>query len=713
MRALTLLCIGIMTLAMATADEPKKTAGDLIAADSRLDAKVTCALPLASLEEVVAQLASASGVKLYVRDNIRDDEVILYCKDRPVRDVMMALAEVWAYQWTLATPKKDQPAGYTLIMPTSTQRRRDHLLQQLDDAIDRELLADLHRRDGFIAGDPNKLTQFIKAIDRSAWRLQVEQDTSSGAREAHRRLVAESARAAYEKVYGKPIPDSETEILASGLAESSDPKAPHATVGENALASLVASLDAATLKALLGGQPIEVAIPSRAGYTQAPSYLQAALQDAYGKPERHVYTDEEIQARADNYEDPDPADREARIQEYVKENEDAKRIEAQRPAPIVIRLSVERNSPDNKEISAAYWRGRQVIPKRVSFASGYFDSKTILDFTPGLIEPLGEDLAKQRVTIELPQIDDRAVRQANTRREYRATLRQIAEQTGRDVIAQPLADRDQPECRFGDQATVYDVLAELASAYRQSLRSENGWVMAREPLAYVSRLSMPPMRSLRKWQASEARCGVITAEDFLDIASLTEWQYEELVDDWTGDAGYLRSPGQSSPDYECAHILGGLSDSLRKRLLKGEKIKASDVSEEKRARFYEVIGGMLERGDEQEPPPSAIYVSFSQQIPYEVTYQDPVTGRQWTEEDSYDDDGHSSDTLNERIKDSCESEGRHVVSVKLDPAPNGYEFEFGYESANGVSCATSQSLPLDAVEKDEPASPTVEDHHDK
>jgi hypothetical protein len=71
MRTLTLLWVAITAFAIAAADEPKMTVSECIANDARLEAKVALSLPLASLEEVVAQLASASGAKLYVRDGIR------------------------------------------------------------------------------------------------------------------------------------------------------------------------------------------------------------------------------------------------------------------------------------------------------------------------------------------------------------------------------------------------------------------------------------------------------------------------------------------------------------------------------------------------------------------------------------------------------------------------------------------------------------------
>jgi hypothetical protein len=111
--------------------------------DSRLFRKVTLQLKGVSLEELCAALQTQTGVDLRAARGVSDEKVTVFVKERPAREVMRAMVQLFGYTW-LRSKKEDQ-YRYELAQDLRSQlaeeelRNRDTSAALL--ALDREMEA--------------------------------------------------------------------------------------------------------------------------------------------------------------------------------------------------------------------------------------------------------------------------------------------------------------------------------------------------------------------------------------------------------------------------------------------------------------------------------------------------------------------------------------------------------------------------------------------
>ncbi|MCH8274346.1 MAG: hypothetical protein IH851_06115 [Armatimonadetes bacterium] len=84
--------------------------------DSRLDEAISVRAEAESVRDVLKGVSDQLGVRLVVSKPIEGDLVILYCKDRPAREVLSIIAEHFGWTW------KQEDGGYRLYQTASSRR---------------------------------------------------------------------------------------------------------------------------------------------------------------------------------------------------------------------------------------------------------------------------------------------------------------------------------------------------------------------------------------------------------------------------------------------------------------------------------------------------------------------------------------------------------------------------------------------------------------
>lgn len=67
--------------------------------DARLQKRVTLGVKRTSFGDLCEQLAKETGIEIVAAKAVADDKVTIFCKDRPVRDIMRAVSSLFGFTW--------------------------------------------------------------------------------------------------------------------------------------------------------------------------------------------------------------------------------------------------------------------------------------------------------------------------------------------------------------------------------------------------------------------------------------------------------------------------------------------------------------------------------------------------------------------------------------------------------------------------------------
>src|ERR1051326_359627 len=112
-------------------------------ADSRLEQKITLAVKAQSLSDLCERLRKESGVAFAAGKSVEDEKVTLFCRERPLREVMRQLSEPFGYSWLRSGKEKEY--RYELVQDLRSQLLEEELRERARDAallaIDQEMEA--------------------------------------------------------------------------------------------------------------------------------------------------------------------------------------------------------------------------------------------------------------------------------------------------------------------------------------------------------------------------------------------------------------------------------------------------------------------------------------------------------------------------------------------------------------------------------------------
>ena len=129
--AALLACCGALTAVPSTA-----APADL-QADARLKRHIAVRCDGECVSALLAELGRRCGVQLETADRTRDERLVAYVPDAPLRDVMENVAALYRCEWTAV--QKDERLTYRLSKPERTRRAEDNLRAETL----RKLIADL------------------------------------------------------------------------------------------------------------------------------------------------------------------------------------------------------------------------------------------------------------------------------------------------------------------------------------------------------------------------------------------------------------------------------------------------------------------------------------------------------------------------------------------------------------------------------------------
>ena len=150
-------------------DEPKPKLPNEILTDSRLDKHVKVFVKSKNLQQLFAELSAKTDVKLLTTQKLRGERAIIYFHDRPLRDVMTEVANLFGYHWSV----KGLPGHYRyeLYEDSRHAKRRDELRQKQIEAQNELLIAFLKK---FAADSLNKdALKRLQGSDPSTYRFIV------------------------------------------------------------------------------------------------------------------------------------------------------------------------------------------------------------------------------------------------------------------------------------------------------------------------------------------------------------------------------------------------------------------------------------------------------------------------------------------------------------------------------------------------------------
>jgi hypothetical protein len=133
------LCLAVLSVMQASAQSRPPT--DILAEDSRLQAKQTVRVVGLTMRDLTAELTRQTGVKFTASPKVAEDKAVLIVRDRPLADTLLALARFFRFTWL----RDGQPGAYaytltqTIAQQQAEAREIDEQFQRAADQIMKEL----------------------------------------------------------------------------------------------------------------------------------------------------------------------------------------------------------------------------------------------------------------------------------------------------------------------------------------------------------------------------------------------------------------------------------------------------------------------------------------------------------------------------------------------------------------------------------------------
>ncbi len=135
-------------------DDPRPKLAAQITEDARLDAKVTVHVKSMNMKALFDGLSRATGVKLRVGQEIQSERPIVYMRDRPLRDVMVEVANLYGYYWLVKGTPGDRT--YELFQDLRHAQKRAQLAREKLDMLN-NCLMEAVKKGKELLGDPEAM----------------------------------------------------------------------------------------------------------------------------------------------------------------------------------------------------------------------------------------------------------------------------------------------------------------------------------------------------------------------------------------------------------------------------------------------------------------------------------------------------------------------------------------------------------------------------
>jgi hypothetical protein len=437
--------------------------------DARLARKLNETVKGLPFSDLCAQWTAQTGVEFTAAKTVADDKITLFCKERPVRDMMRAITQVFGFKWR----RSGEPGKYTY-----------EVYQDLRGQLMEEELRNKDRNEALIALD-QEMQRFAKFKD----------------------LTPEQAKAAAETASpeDKEILDK---LAGPGWAA----------------AHLYGNLSQDQLSALRSGQDLQFSSMPGQGEHAMPNEIGKAALD--GTKNAQVFTDDKGRPTGLRMGPNQPEDRpfkrpsdfpEARSLASMKMNaNDLGSIELEGGGGFGISSGDSSLAGMSGDVIATGVSPSVKNPKNA-------ESNSKLATQPALQAKISIEPKPSCTLTADPYAGGDA---AGKRCTSADVMLEIHKATGMDVVGDYYTKLYTPGDLHASEATIFAVLNLLCDQMRVRWTRGDGWLQFRSTSFFNDRLKEVPDRLLSQLSESRKKNGKLMPDDYVQIAQLTNAQLD-------------------------------------------------------------------------------------------------------------------------------------------------------------------------------------------
>jgi hypothetical protein len=435
--------------------------------DARLVRKMTIGFKSLAFSDLCKQWTDETGIEFSAAKTVADDKITLFCKDKPLRDVMRQITQVFGFLW-----RRIGDAG----------SYRYELYQDLRGQLVEEELRNRDRNEALMALD-KEMEKYRKFKD----------------------LTPEQARA---------------------MAETADPEDKHALeqlggAGWGA-AHLYFGLGGDQMSALRGGQEVKFSTSPDGGQSEMPGSMRDSVLRSI--PKAHVYQDSNGRRGLTMGGDPPPGTTSVSPADLPGTQASAS-----------LKLNANELGQFELDGGAGFSLTDGTGANRNSMAAMMSDTLAT-GVSPSVRKPenakANKDLARDPA-LNAPvqtsldpryQLEDRRDHPGGPRVTSADVLEALYKKTGMDIVADSFLRLYDPTETAIAGKSLFDGLNRSCDAMRLRWTKADGWLRFRSASYFNDRLKEVPNRLLVRWQESRKANGLLTTEDLLQIAALSDAQ---------------------------------------------------------------------------------------------------------------------------------------------------------------------------------------------
>jgi hypothetical protein len=441
--------------------------------DARLQKRVALGVKRTSFGDLCDQLAKETGIEIVAAKAVADDKVTIFCKDRPVRDIMRAVSSLFGFTWD----RSGTEGAYRYRL---NQSLRNQLLE--------EELRNKDRNEALLALD-REMERAKNYLNMSPEEIRQLAETASP---DDKKFLESLAGSGYgpAKLYHSLSPDQlnalrNGQTLRFGPTETGLPSGPASVVGAGApgTVSLPPELSSSIMQALapmarVNGDSIYLGQSAKG----RPGLPPGEVPGAQARAQLSLYASELGQMQlmgASGFEVGSPGNVSSAL---LGTN-------------LATGMSPSAKNPKNAEANNGM-ANKPGMGNKVSLAP------TPLELT------VGEEKTKRITTAEL--------------------LEAIHRTTGKDVIGDYYTKLYSPADFEIKDKTLFETLCRLSDTARYRWNAEDDWLTFRNSAYFNERPKEVPNRLLERWaMARKAGGGTLSTDMLLEMAgSLSDTQLD-------------------------------------------------------------------------------------------------------------------------------------------------------------------------------------------
>jgi hypothetical protein len=445
--------------------------------DPRLSRTISLHEKALAFSDLCDRLRQQTGIKVYANQSVADDKITLFCKDRPLREIMRQITHVFGFKWLRSDDgNEDHPETFTY-----------YLIQDLKSRLAEEELRNHDRNAALLAVDA-EMEKYRKYLSLSPEEAKAQAANASGEDKRLLERLGGPAWAAAHLYFGLSPDDMTALQNGATLAYGSSPQPGEHPLPGDVTSGILQSLRDVRIKV---GQPN--------GNGKTPLSLGPARSVPDGQPPSAVPGAQAV-AQLEL--------QDSEVGQFTLNGsggvsistgpDGSNRAVMVNGSDLAEGVSPSVKNPNNAATNAKL-ANDPALQKLVTVAP-----KASCQLEP---DPLGE-----REDPTLPKVTSADV------------LETLHAATGMDIVADYYTHLYSPEEVTHQNLRLFDALNSLADRMHDRWNREEGWLQFRGTGYFNDRVKEVPNRLLAKWAASRQKSGVMPAEDLMEIAGLSDAQ---------------------------------------------------------------------------------------------------------------------------------------------------------------------------------------------